>query len=1110
MEQLLRQAAPPPPPAQLVPWYYQDDPVGPPAPPRPPQGRGLIEAAQNAYKQSMDAAVKQVQSGGSPRDAASSVMTGVPLGILDGMFPEYYQKEYEKKLNEVLPESLQFASPFLAGIADFDPADLMNPMAMAKAPVKGAVKAAKAAAKGAPLDKVGKLKAAMYDSMEGLKGFDQDLYESARRYAGTAKQAEEDVAGFAQALSPIKARGFKENVEDMLNVFRGKPTRFDRAGQYAMLDRMEEAAQLVDGPVAGMGLDDIKAAKEGLENSISVGELARIKTARDAVTQKFNAQLDEAVEVGMVSRQSADAAKQKGLKYVPLHVLADDATEELGGAAKYGGHSANPNLDWFRRMQSSAEQVELQNPFDEALVTHTSAARRNIEKNKVMNTLAALPQKDPQFQGLVIPLETAELRQGRIDLSKSIQETQRRIAEISGAIDLEEKAASSLYDKFKNVQRELGGLAGELAEKNLNWEPRPEIQKTIQKIQRKQARVLGAYRKMGEHAEGAGLFDLNKALSEAETEIKLAKSQLWQMRPQKLPEGFKEVKRFKNGLQERWAVPAEVADTLMRMNKEQVDLVTTVAATASKALRFGATAGNIAFLPTNVIRDFGTTAIRSNNGLNPVNLGPRWIESFYRAAVKDDVYKDFIKNGGGYATFAEVLNARPSTMAGATGWGARFGKTVTTPSELFKAVTIDSPPMRALTWMNETAELAPRLAEYSAALRAGKTPQQAAFAGRDITVDFMKAGDVTRVANMWVPFLNANLQGSANVVKTLRDGGPSTYLKLGGMVGLPAAVTYAWNTKNFPDVWDDISEHDKNENHIIITSRDRDEETGRYYTGVIRIPKNQFSKLLANPFEEALDYTRKNQPIEYAKIAAKALGTLSPVGGIDDEGNPSITDVASNVTPPFIKAPLEAGMNKNFYTKRDIVPQSMEKRSPELQFFPESTPKSAVWLGEKTGTSPLKIEQAVRTMFGGLGGQVMEPGRLKKDFERRFGRAYGGQLDREEIKKIQKLERTEEDAKARSEASMAKLKGKSAAEIEKVLKAEDPKDVWAWGMRKSDRDNLSPLESYLKRGSVSAKVKETWAREYLKTLTADKRKATLEHWTKYKVISADLLEELKK
>lgn len=1103
----------------------------PPTPPPPPQqDYGLsnpwIKKVHDTIQEGLQQRAKDaVQSGIDPREAAQQANSAVGQAMLTAATPP--ETPVAKIIEErVLPDALGEYKPLVASILDFDPNDVVGGFVL-----KGAKAAAKPVTK---MDAVAKAKAKFYDSLEGLKGFNQEVYDQARLYPGSARKAEERIKEFNKALDPIKAKGVKENIQDFADTMLGRPNRLERAGKWAALERLEEAAKITGGPVNGKDAAGWAEELAKYKKTLPDDELARIGVTRDAAVKEFNKDLDLNVAAGLISKEAAEAAKAKGLKYVPLHMLADDAAEELGGVV--GGHSANPNVDWFKRLQKGAKEVQIENPFD-AAVKRLSPAQRNRDKNLVMRTLVELPEKDEAYKGLVIPLETAAMRKERIALSQDLLATQRKVNEVAAQIGLKGKVSDNLWDRFNRVIGEQANLAGELANKNIEFEPRAEVMKTIEKIQRRQKNMLVTANKMKDNSASMG--PLVKEITDAETEISRLKYDIWKIQASPLPEGYKQIYHFRDGMRERWAVPADIADTLMRMNKEQVDMVTAIAAKSSSLLRFGAVTSNMVFAPTNVLRDATFAGERSLYDLNPANMLPvvgyRWLDGLYEALGAPGrtrkILKEYIEAGGGMASFGEVINARPTRTA--QGWGARaanFPKNVVkNPTELFEAV------FRPMTAANEALDLGPRLAEYKAALRAGEPASKAALAGRDITVDFWKAGDFGRVANMWVPFLNARLQGITNTIKSLKSGNPKTYLKIGAGVGLPSSITYMWNTTKFPHVWDNLSLQDKNENIILIRGDEQDEQG--YYTNVIRIPKNDFAKLIANPIEQGLDYTRKQAPIEYGAIAARLLGTLSPIGGVDEKGNISTTDAFSNALPPLMKAPMEMKTNQNFYTNRPIDPEYMQARSPQYRYYPGETNQSYVWAGRKVaeleaalglapnaddaqGISPLKMQQFFRSTTGPLVETITNPGSLGDQFKRRFGKAYGGQIERDQIEELDKLAQKEENARARflillkERISTPRSERKPITEkeittfVEGAPTGEGAAKRLAESIR--DRNELTSLESRLKNGGYPAEVKENWAKGYLNTLSEEERKDKLKRWREYKVLSGASIDRLQK
>ena len=63
--------------------------------------------------------------------------------------------------------------------------------------------------------------------------------------------------------------------------------------------------------------------------------------------------------------------------------------------------------------------------------------------------------------------------------------------------------------------------------------------------------------------------------------------------------------------------------------------------------------------------------------------------------------------------------------------------------------------------------------------------------------------------------------------------------------------------------------------------------------------------------------------------------------------------------------------NYNFFTMRAIVGQGMQEVAPQYQVGP-GTSKTAEWIGDKLGLSPLKLDQLIKGYTGTMGGYVID------------------------------------------------------------------------------------------------------------------------------------------
>lgn len=487
---------------------------------------------------------------------------------------------------------------------------------------------------------------------------------------------------------------------------------------------------------------------------------------------------------------------------------------------------------------------------------------------------------------------------------------------------------------------------------------------------------------------------------------------------EEVPVGMEKISVFRNGVKEEYAVPKMVGEALKGLNQEQADILTrAVRAVSTAPLRAGATSLNVAFLPTNAIRDLQTATIVSKVGFTPWD----WVKGLSSAIKQDKYFKLWRESGGAQAGFFERNKSLAATTKKLTeGKISKTVKAVANPLRLFGLADV-------IRKGGEIIEEAPRIGVFRRALQKGVEPRSAAFASREATVDFAKSGSALKIVNQWVPFLNARLQGSVNLLKAVKNRPSSSALKIGALIGMPTLATYLHNSRNHSEAWNDIAQFEKDQNFIIIYG-DKKDEDGRY-TQIVKIPKGDAGRVFANPLENFLAYLDKKQRKAVDELALAIASDISPVD-FEKEGRLSGGAFASGALPPLAKAVTEWVTNKNLFTGFPIVPQSMEKASPKEQYKASTSPVTR-FLGQKTNLSPLKLENTAGTMFGGLGRQLINPFKASSTVTRRFTGARGGQSEQKWIKEAEKLvtEQTDEKIKLHREAERI---------IRQLEKSDDP------------------------------------------------------------------------
>lgn len=451
-----------------------------------------------------------------------------------------------------------------------------------------------------------------------------------------------------------------------------------------------------------------------------------------------------------------------------------------------------------------------------------------------------------------------------------------------------------------------------------------------------------------------------------------------------IPQGYEKISFFRNGIKEEIAVPKDVADAMKNMNAKQADFITKVASIQTRILRTGATALNVAFTAPNAMRDIQTAMVTSTHQAAHEVIG-NWLRGFGHAWKQDDLVRQFIDSGGGQSGFYGRESGNIEKAAARIGETTqqKVGRTIKSPVELVKL------PFKALEKVASSAELATRLAEFEAAKKNGLSGEAAAYAGRNVSVDFNRAGTIGQIANQWVPFLNARLQGTVNVAKAIRRDPARAAAVISTTVVAPVVATYLWNRENFQDVYDQIPDYVK-ENSFVFIYGDEQDEKGNF-TQVAKIPKGDVGKLFGNPLENLLDYAFQHNPKSLSQIAVDTGSTISPVS-FSRDGQVDVGMAVAGVLPPAARGIVENTANFNFFRGAPVVSEELSKLPANEQVGPNSSPV-AKGVGALTGQSPLKVDNFIQAVAGGLGGQIADPKKFVTAPTKSFTGASGNEVN---------------------------------------------------------------------------------------------------------------------
>lgn len=411
---------------------------------------------------------------------------------------------------------------------------------------------------------------------------------------------------------------------------------------------------------------------------------------------------------------------------------------------------------------------------------------------------------------------------------------------------------------------------------------------------------------------------------------------------------------FVDGEKQAYAVPKPVADAVSGMNTRDVDTLTGWVAATNRLLVEGSTRFYPPFILKNVWRDFQTATLRggelkelTGSGFTPID----WLKGFASAIKRDDYFDAYLRSGASFSGFFERQKNVNASLA-----------RITEPE--WKRVARRLTPWEMMRVAAETSELAPRLGFFRKATDAGLPLEDAGMLTRDATVDFARMGSSMKKLNMWIPFLNARVQGTLATGSAIKNNPGRAAAVVTATIGIPAVSTYVHNVTNFPQVWADISDRDKDTNFIYINS-DRKDKDGNY-PDVVKIPKGDIGRYTANPLENFLEWYRGADPKGFGQAVAGLASDVSPVEFARD-GKLSWQAAASSVLPPIAKSAIvEPLANENLYTGRKIETEAMQQSWPGERYTLQ-TPPWVVKTGQALGVSPRMLQNSITTQFGGTG-----------------------------------------------------------------------------------------------------------------------------------------------
>lgn len=445
---------------------------------------------------------------------------------------------------------------------------------------------------------------------------------------------------------------------------------------------------------------------------------------------------------------------------------------------------------------------------------------------------------------------------------------------------------------------------------------------------------------------------------------------------QKLPDGYRKVHYFENGVDRYLIVSENAATQLMNVKNSKIMpaiedfsentpilgwLAKHLILTPTRLLRFFATGGNPMFILGNVPMDW-TNAVFFSDVYSNVKLigmvqaGTGFSKNFLKKIWKDfsttvlkgdmdKVYMEYAEHGGLMDTMSQegmrnleklkpkgkLLSVLPKTIIRPT---AKF--TIEAPYKILKAYG------SVLSYMGETSEVAFRLAVYKKTknnlIREFKKKNNVAPNSKQLDdimwnaarearelIDFNQGGTWAKELDVFMPYFNAAMQGVRRPLDFARKnplGFSTSMLQLAGMAGSLVGLSLSLGMSAFAD---DDEEEKKKKIKNALNSISTYEKANYHiiFTGkkdengeleYIRIKKLPVASIISTFAEELVYNKLLGYNIDYKNVS-EAVSKSSPL---------SLSELGSK--NPFISGIIAYAYNIDTFTGEEIVRLPKDKK----------------------------------------------------------------------------------------------------------------------------------------------------------------------------------------
>jgi hypothetical protein len=348
-----------------------------------------------------------------------------------------------------------------------------------------------------------------------------------------------------------------------------------------------------------------------------------------------------------------------------------------------------------------------------------------------------------------------------------------------------------------------------------------------------------------------------------------------------------------------------------------------------------------AFLIKQSLQDMLAVAV--HNGVLPHSVAASAIRIMGQKLVKDPFFEQMMRDGGA------VSGWWGETPEAIIREAKKRGDIVVSDKKSWDKLLMPLKGLNAIKdgvyALGHALEMAPRRAVTMDALEKGTPRKQAILLGRRATVDFQRAGTAVKFLNNFYMFLNPAVQGFLVPGRAFRDN-PAARIGIGTFLGASAALELY--NRQYPEYLDIPLRERYGAISIMLPSKEykTDGSGDKKPNRIVLVPNKREFAAISLPMQYAVGRMMDEEPATWGQVLDVFLKESNPAG--------PVTGSYAVPTQPGRMA-SELYRNKNSFTGRPIVPESLINL-PEEEQFDERTSPTAIRLGKSLGFSPMKID----------------------------------------------------------------------------------------------------------------------------------------------------------